>query len=32
MELDLAVEMAISGRFLPFGITWSWELSGGPMS
>ena len=26
------VEMEISGRFLPFDITWSWEVSGGPVS
>ena len=24
--------MEISGKFSPFGITWSWEVSGGPMS
>ena len=32
MELGLGVEMEISGRFLPFDITWSWEVSCGPMS
>ena len=26
------IEMEISGRFLPFDITWSWEVYGGPMS
>ena len=26
------IEMEISGRFSPFDITWSWEVSGGPMS
>ena len=25
--LGLDVEMEISERFLPFGITWSWEVS-----
>ena len=28
----LGVEMEISGRFSPFGITLSWEVFGGPMS
>ena len=32
MELGLAIEMEISGSFLPFDIMWSWEVSGGPMS
>ena len=32
MELGLGVEMEISGRFLPFDIMWSWEVSGGPTS
>ena len=30
MELGLGIEMEISGRFLPFDITCSWEVSGGP--
>ena len=32
VELGLGVEMEISGRFSPFDITWSWELSSGPVS
>ena len=32
MELGLGVEMEISGRFLLFDITWSWEVSCGPVS
>ena len=32
MELGLGIEMEISARFLPFDITWSWEVSGEPMS
>ena len=30
MELGLCVEMEISGRFSPFDIMWSWEVSCGP--
>ena len=32
MEVGLGVEMEISGTFSPFDITWSWEVSGEPMS
>ena len=31
-ESESGIEMAISGRFLPFDYTWSWEVSGGPVS
>ena len=27
MELSLGIEMEIFGRFSPFDITWSWEVS-----
>ena len=30
--VGLSVEMEISGKLLTFDITWSWEVSGGPMS
>ena len=32
MEMGLSIETEISGRFSPFDITWSQEVSGGPMS
>ena len=32
MELDLGIEMEISGKFYPFDIVWSWEVSCGPVS
>ena len=31
-EPGLAIEMEISGRFLPFDIMWCWEVSCGPVS
>ena len=32
VELGLGLEMEISGRFSPFDITWSWEVSCRPVS
>ena len=29
--MGLGIEMEISGRFLPFDIMWSWEVSGIPI-